>query len=152
MTLNRNLLSEAVRYSLTTGAVGLLSLASAPAFAQDTSTTTDASKTKTLEKVEVTGSRIKRVDQEGPQPITILKRADLEVSGNISVADVLRSTTFNSFGSLQQTSGNTARSLSSFGALGISLPAADTLCIGVRSALTGFIINTPANIVPQHRA
>ena len=111
MTLNRNLLSEAVRYSLTAGAVGLLSLASAPAFAQDTTTAAPASSdTKTLDKIEVTGSRIKRVDQEGPEPITIIKRADLEVSGNISVADVLRSTTFNSFGSLQQASGNTAQS------------------------------------------
>jgi iron complex outermembrane receptor protein len=122
MTLNRNLLSEAVRYSLTAGAVGLLSLASAPAFAQDTTgtaATTDASKTKTLEKVEVTGSRIKRVDQEGPQPITILKRADLEVSGNISVADVLRSTTFNSFGSFQQTSGSTAQSQSTISLRGL---------------------------------
>lgn len=117
MTLNRNLLSEAVRNSLTAGAVGLLSLASAPAFAQDTTATTD---TKTLEKVEVTGSRIKRVEQEGPVPITIIRRKDLEVTGDVSVADVLRSSTFNSFGSFQQTSGSSAQSQATIALRGLA--------------------------------
>ena len=113
MTFNRNLLSEAVRYGLAAGAVGLF--AAAPAFAQDQTQTTDQATTtdqnaQTLDRITVTGSRIPRVQVEGPNPVTVIKREDLQVTGDLSVADVLRSTTFNSFGSIQQASGNTAQS------------------------------------------
>ena len=97
MNFNRNLLSEAVRYGLAAGAVGLFGLASAPAFAQD-----DSESAETLDRIEVTGSRIKRVDIEGPTPITVISREDLQLSGDLSVADALRSATFNTFGSFQQ--------------------------------------------------
>ena len=39
-------------------------------------------------------------------PITVISRQELEQSGDISVADFLRETTFNSFGSYQSTSGS----------------------------------------------
>ncbi len=112
MELNRNLLSEAVRYGLAAGAVGLFALPAAPAFAQDD----DAS---TLDRIVVTGSRIKRAEVEGPNPITVINREDLEVKGDLSVADVLRSSTFNTFGSFQQSSGNTAQSQATINLRGI---------------------------------
>jgi iron complex outermembrane recepter protein len=105
MNFNRNLLSEAVRYGLAAGAVGLVGFASAPAFAQDESD--DAT---SLDRIEVTGSRIKRVDVEGPTPITVISREDLQLSGDLSVADALRSATFNTFGSFTQSSGSSAQS------------------------------------------
>ncbi len=43
-----------------------------------------------LEKFEVTGSRIKRTDIEGPSPITVISRADIEVTGYNNLTDVLR--------------------------------------------------------------
>lgn len=114
MTFNRNLLSEAVRYGLAAGAVGLFSMASAPAFAQTTDQTKTTDQTPApateLDRITVTGSRIPRVEVEGPTPITVLTRKDLEVKGDLSVADVLRSSTFNSFGSFREASGNTAQS------------------------------------------
>ena len=94
-----------MRYGLAAGAVGLFGFASAPAFAQD-----DTDEASTLDRIEVTGSRIKRVDIEGPTPITVISREDLQLSGDLSVADALRSATFNTFGSFQQSSGSSAQS------------------------------------------
>lgn len=48
---------------------------------------------KELERVEVTGSRIKKVDTETAQPIQTITRADIEKSGVSSVFDVLNSIT-----------------------------------------------------------
>ena len=42
-------------------------------------------------RVEVTGSNIKRVDTEGPAPVTVLTREDIEQRGQTTVAEVLRS-------------------------------------------------------------
>jgi iron complex outermembrane receptor protein len=104
MNFNRNLLSEAVRFGIAAGAVGLLGL-TAPAYAQD-----DSDEAAELERIEVTGSRIKRADVEGALPVTVIDREDLELSGDVSVADYLRNTTFNSFGSFRPQSGSSAQS------------------------------------------
>ena len=55
-------------------------LAAAPAAAQDI-------------RVEVTGSNIKRVDVEGPAPVTVLTRDDIEQRGQTTVSEVLRTLT-----------------------------------------------------------
>ena len=59
-----------------------------------------------LEKEEVTGSHIKQIDIEGASPVAVISREDIELSGLQSVADVLRRTPYNSFGSFRETSGN----------------------------------------------
>ena len=43
-----------------------------------------------LEKFEVTGSRIKQTDVEGPSPIRIVTRQDIEVSGRANLTELLR--------------------------------------------------------------
>ncbi|MBB5206886.1 TonB-dependent receptor plug domain-containing protein [Chiayiivirga flava] len=101
-------LRTAIRRALIAGVALPLAL---PALAQDEATE--------LDRIEVTGSRIKRVDIEGPNPVTVIDRADLEVSGDISVADVLRSSTFNTLGSLTQASGNTAQSQATINLRGV---------------------------------
>lgn len=58
-----------------------------------------------LDSVEVTGSRIKRVDVEGPLPVTQISRQDIDASGDISIGDLLRDQSFNSFGSFTPASG-----------------------------------------------
>lgn len=59
-----------------------------------------------LGRIVTTGTRIGRLDVEAARPITIISRADIERSGQPSVADVLRTTTYNSFGEYRETSGN----------------------------------------------
>jgi len=115
MNFKRNLLSEAVRYGIAAGAVGLISLAAAPAFAQDDT----EEEAQSLERIEVTGSRIKRADVEGALPVTVIDRQDLELSGDNSVADFLRNTTFNSFGSFRPQSGSSAQSVAQISLRGL---------------------------------
>ena len=61
-----------------------------------------------IEEMVVTGSRIRRAVSDTPNPITVFDRAEIELTGLENVADVLRSTTYNSFGSYREMSGYSA--------------------------------------------
>lgn len=96
--MSNTLLRRAVRTALTAGAIA--GLAQAPAaFAQSDEDVKD------LDKVQVTGSRLSRADIETAQPITVIDRADIDLSGDTTVAEVLQTSVFNSFGSFRATSG-----------------------------------------------
>lgn len=58
-----------------------------------------------LGKIEVTGSRLKQTDIETAQPVTVITREQIALSGFATVAEVLQSTPYNSFGSFKETSG-----------------------------------------------
>ena len=107
-----NPLSGAIRFALLAGAAS--SLVMAPAFAQEQED--DAA---TLDVIEVTGSRIKRAAVEGALPVTVITRADIDVSGKVSVAELLQGSTFNSFGSLTPSSGSSAQSFSELSLRGL---------------------------------
>ena len=59
-----------------------------------------------IEKIEVTGSHIKRIDIEGPSPVLTLDREYLQKSGHNSAADIIRETTVSVFGGLRETALN----------------------------------------------
>lgn len=101
MKYNRNPLSQAIGTTLCTSAVASLALASGVAFAQDEADEEGVE----LDRVQVTGSRIKRVDIEGATPVTVINREEIDLSGDVSVSELLRSTPFNSFGSFTEQSG-----------------------------------------------
>ncbi len=82
---NTSKLAGAIKFALFVGAAS--SVASVSAFAQEK----DAA--KTLDRVEVTGSRIKRVDAETTQPVAVVTRADIEKSGLTNVFDILNNIT-----------------------------------------------------------
>jgi len=84
------------------GSVGLIAM---PAFAQET-----APVAQKIERVEVTGSRIKRADAEGSLPVTVIKREELEASGSTTVAEFMRTSTFSSAGNFRPQSGSSAQS------------------------------------------
>ncbi|MBR9728958.1 TonB-dependent receptor plug domain-containing protein [Shewanella intestini] len=65
-----------------------------------------------VERIEVTGSRIKRTDMEGSSPITTIDAAAIEKTGEMSVADVLRRSNLNTFGSQSEASGSNWQSQS----------------------------------------
>src|SRR3546814_15606189 len=73
---------------------------------QDQEATPD---TTTLDRIEVTGSRLKRAEIEGAMPVTIIDRAQIDASGEVSVADYLRTTNFNSVGQFRPPSGSSAQ-------------------------------------------
>ncbi|HJW10439.1 MAG TPA: TonB-dependent receptor plug domain-containing protein, partial [Albitalea sp.] len=58
---------------------GTLALGTAPAFGQ-----------QQLERVEITGSSIRRIDAETALPVQVLKKADIERTGATSVVDLLQ--------------------------------------------------------------
>lgn len=73
---------NAVRFALTAGVAA--SFVNAPAFAAD-----DDDSTK-LDRVEVTGSRIKRTQLEGAMPVTSVTREDIDKTGLASIGDLLQ--------------------------------------------------------------
>lgn len=64
------------------------------AVAQTTTSSTEEKKEEEssvkLEKFEVTGSRIARTEVEGPSPIRVISRADLELTGRSNLTELLR--------------------------------------------------------------
>ncbi|MEE2025426.1 TonB-dependent receptor [Alkalimonas mucilaginosa] len=71
---------------------GLLGLGTAsPIYAADSDTIE-----QTVERIEVTGSRIKRTDLEGVAPVTVISAAEIEASGFTSVEELLQASVFNS--------------------------------------------------------
>jgi iron complex outermembrane receptor protein len=102
---NINQLSGAISFALLAGAAS--TFATAPVFAQDE----EGTRAATLDTVEVTGSRLRRAEIEGAVPVLVIDRAQIDASGDVSVADVLRDTTFASFGNFRPQSGSSAQSL-----------------------------------------
>ena len=79
MQIKRKSLSSALVQAL--GAGVAVSLAMTAAHAQQA---------QKVEKIEVTGSNIKRVDTETPAPVQVITRQDIERTGKSTIADVIR--------------------------------------------------------------
>ena len=105
--LNTKKLTSAIQVALF---IGTASLVAGNAFAQ-TQTEEKKEETKSLDRVEVVGSRVKRAEIEGALPVTVIDRAAIDATGKASVADVLRDTTFASFGNFRPQSGSSAQAL-----------------------------------------
>ena len=84
MNKRSNPLGHAIRCVLVSGTAGLVA---APALAQDAGPTT------TLDRIEITGSRIRQVDVETAQPVFAISRTEIEQQGFSSVADILQNVT-----------------------------------------------------------
>jgi len=99
---NNSKVAKAIRVAMMFGA-GAAAAISAPTFAAEEGA-------EEVEKIEVTGSRIKRSDLEGASPVTVITAADMQIEGNLTVADALRNSNLNSFGSFSERSGSSAQS------------------------------------------
>ena len=111
---NLKKLPGAIQFALFASAAALVS---GNAIAQEATDTEQEA--KTLDRVEVTGSRLKRADIEGAVPVVVIDRATIDASGDVSVADVLRDSTFASFGNFKPQSGSSAQSLATIDLRGI---------------------------------
>ncbi len=87
MKYNRNPLYQAVHYALGVSAAAGMALAAGPVFAQDSGSEEDAS---VLGKLQVTGSRISRVEVEGANPVTTLDRSDIERTGLTDLGQLIQ--------------------------------------------------------------
>ncbi|MFN5723814.1 MAG: TonB-dependent receptor plug domain-containing protein, partial [Betaproteobacteria bacterium] len=101
MKLTKTPLAAAV--ALTLGTAGYMPVASA-----QQNTTAQASD----QRIELTGSRLRRTETEGALPVTVIDRAAIEATGQTSVAELMREVTFASFGNNKPQSGSSAQALS----------------------------------------
>ena len=91
MTFKTTKLRDAISFALAVSAAS-----SGAAFAQDTQ-----KEATTLDRVEVTGSRIRQVDKETSSPVLTIDRHALEATGQTSVGDVLFNITASDGGALR---------------------------------------------------
>lgn len=105
-----NKLAKSIRLALMFGAAA--TAVTGAAVAQDEQQQEEEERAERVERIQVTGSRIQRTDMEGALPVTVIDRESIELSGEISVADLLRNTTFNSAGSFRPQSGSSAQGVS----------------------------------------
>lgn len=100
-------LSSAVRFALSAGAIGLLGFAAMPTLAQDTADTGAA--VTQLDRIEVLGSRIRRVEGETALPVLSITRQEIERTGLTQLADIMRELSVNGPSlSLNTNNGNTS--------------------------------------------
>src|SRR5690554_2396015 len=84
-----NFRTSAVRLGLLPSAIAM-ALIPAVASAQDAPRTEEPA---TLDRIEVTGSRIRQADMETSQPVMTISREDIQNTGLTSVADILQNLT-----------------------------------------------------------
>lgn len=104
---------------------------------------------KSVERIEVTGSHIKRIEVEGALPVQMINRQDLDKSGYNSVSDVLRDTSANSFGSLREEAGSNAAGVAHVSLRGLGSTNTLVLLNGQRlptDAVTGAV---DLNLIPM---
>jgi len=83
MNSRSTVLGQAIRHALIVGTATL----ALPALAQDGAAPT------TLDRIEITGSRIRQVDVESANPVLAISRTDIERQGFSSVSDILQNVT-----------------------------------------------------------
>ncbi len=92
MTIRTALSRHPLSFALTTA---LLAAVVSPAFAQEAGNEAGGKNATNLDRVSVVGSRIKRAEVEGPAPVTVISRADIDREGFQSVGDMLQTLTQN---------------------------------------------------------
>ena len=99
-----------------------------------------ADQSQSLKKVEVTGSRIKRIDTETPSPVSVITREQIERSGALSVSEVLKRAPSANAGSFDEnaTAGSYTPGAASASLRGLGPQATLVLIDGRRVAPFGF--------------
>ncbi|AWH54168.1 TonB-dependent receptor [Stenotrophomonas sp. ESTM1D_MKCIP4_1] len=92
MTIRKALSRHPLSFALTSA---LLAAVVSPAFAQEAGNEAGGKNATNLDRVSVVGSRIKRAEVEGPAPVTVISRADIDREGFQSVGDMLQTLTQN---------------------------------------------------------
>ncbi len=135
--INKKHLSRVVAQVLGTGVA--LSLVSAGAFAQQA---------QKVEKIEVTGSNIKRVDTETIAPVEIITREEIERTGKATIAEMLRGIPSNTSGSFNESATNSfAPGASGLSLRGLGQKTTLVLINGRRTAGYGFAQNLNESFV-----
>ncbi len=98
------------RNTLSNGVKVALGLTAGFALGQSGVVLAEEDSAEDMEEIVVTGSRIKRTLNTASQEVLTITAEDMDIAGDISVADALRSSNLNSLGSFRESSGNSAQS------------------------------------------
>ncbi len=130
-----------------------------PAHAQTTTTTMPGTSTtvaqaaapekREVEKVEVIGTRIKRLNVEGPSAVKSIKKEAMDVSGTSNVSDVLRDSSAATGGVGREASGNSAAATSNIGLRGMGADKTLILLNGRRLPKDPSTEAVDLNLIPQ---
>ena len=101
-----------------------------------------------VERIEVTGSHIRRVDTEGTSPVTTVTRKEIEKTGYNSVSDVLRDISVNSFGSTRESSGGNAAGNATVDLRGLGATNTLVLLNGQRLPADAVTGSVDLNLIP----
>ncbi len=104
---------------------------------------------KKFEKVQVTGSLIRRADFEGPSPVQVIDRKSLDESSYNSVADYVRDLPISSFGAAKEESGSTGAGVSGINLRGLGEANTLVLLNGARLPIDGNAGYVNMNLVPE---
>ena len=104
---------------------------------------------KKFEKVEVTGSRIRRTDFEGPTPVMIIDRKTLDDSSYNSVGDVLRDLPISNFGAARETTGTIVSGSSTVNLRGQGSTNTLVMINGTRLQRNGRSGAADMNLIPE---
>ncbi|MCC2615005.1 TonB-dependent receptor [Aestuariibacter halophilus] len=111
----------------------------------DTADTTEQA-APSVERIAVTGSRLKRIAVEGASPIITISAADIAATGYTTVSDVLRNSNLNSFGSWGGGANNSWGSQSTVALKGSSVNHTLTLLNGRRMAKSPVLDGGASNL------
>lgn len=106
---NETIKGRLLRSSVLAGVATSVAAIAVPAYAQD----------EAVEEIFVTGSRIAQSSYTGANPVIVFTADDIEKTGQMSVADILRDSTLNSFGSQRESSGSSQQSQASMSLRGM---------------------------------
>ncbi len=145
---------------LTASLIVLLSMSLVrSAHAQTTTTTMPGTSTtvaqaaapekREVEKVEVIGTRIKRLNVEGPSAVKSIKKEAMDVSGTSNVSDVLRDSSAATGGVGRESSGNSAAATSNIGLRGMGADKTLILLNGRRLPKDPSTEAVDLNLIPQ---
>ncbi|MCB0379040.1 MAG: TonB-dependent receptor [Bdellovibrionales bacterium] len=108
----------------------------------------DGGRYKNVEKLEVTGSHIKRIDVEGPSPIFTIDQEYLQRTGYNSVADVLRDSTLTTNGVGRESAGSSVSGSATAGLRGFGSDKVLVLLNGTRLPKIGGGNSVDLNLIP----
>ncbi|NRD74328.1 TonB-dependent receptor [Shewanella sp. VB17] len=142
MLLNSTI-AKAIRYSLITSAAAATALTAPAVFA--------ANEDEKVERISVTGSRIKRTDMETALPITVLSSEDIAKTGLNDISAVLAQMPYNTGGSFISDAGSSASNHASSGMRGLDSSRTLTLINGRRIAPSASLGDgaTNLNLIPM---
>jgi iron complex outermembrane receptor protein len=102
-----------------------------------------------IERISVTGSRLKGIDIEYSSPVTVITREDIDASGATRLADVLRSSTVNTYGSRKESPGGTKQGQATLNLRGLGQQRTLVLINGHRIANSAAIPDAQnINLIP----